>query len=249
VILAIDVSGSMRAVDVEPSRLAAAQAAAKLFVAEQPPKTRIGVVEFSSSAALVQPPTHSRDDLERVIDGLRPHAATAIGSAILVSLKALFPDADVDVKTANLYRQTSSPPSTTPVKPGSYKSAAVILLTDGQNSAGPDPVSAARLAAERGLRIYTVGFGTENGEISWGGGVSMRVGLDEPQLRKIAELTGAEYFRAASAAELKNVYRSLSTTAILEKRSTEITAIFCAAGVLALVMAGLLSLLWFNRLA
>jgi Ca-activated chloride channel family protein len=247
VILAIDVSGSMRAVDVEPNRLAAAQAAARLFIGEQPADTRIGVVEFSSTAALVQAPTHSREDLERTIDRLRPQGATAIGSAILVAFKTLFPDVEVDVQSSNLYRPTSPPP-TRPVQPGSYKSAAVILLTDGQNSAGPDPLAAAQLASERGLRVYTVGFGTENGELSWDGGPPMRVALDEPTLRKIAELTGADYFHAGSAAELKNVYRNLNATSILERKSTEITAIFCAAAVLVLMMAWLLSQLWFNRL-
>jgi Ca-activated chloride channel family protein len=246
VILAIDVSGSMRAVDMEPNRLAAAQAAARVFIAEQPAETRIGVVEFSSTAALVQAPTRSREDLERTIDGLRPQGATAIGSAILVAFKTLFPDAEVDLQSSNLYRPAGLPPST--VQPGSYKSAAVILLTDGQNSAGPDPVAAARMAAERGLRVYTVGFGTQNGEISWGGGPPMRVAVDEPTLRKIAALTGADYFHAGSAAELKDVYRNLNAKSILESKSTEITAIFCAAAVLALMMAWLLSQLWFNRL-
>jgi Ca-activated chloride channel family protein len=246
VILAIDVSGSMRADDVEPTRLAAAQAAAKSFIAEQPGTTRIGIVEFSSAAALVQAPTRSREDLERTIDGLRTQAATAIGSAILVSFKALFPDAELDLQSSNLYRRTGVPAKA--VEPGSYKSAAVILLTDGQNSAGPDPLEAARMAAERGLRVYTVGFGTENGEIRWDGGASMRVALDEATLRRIADLTGAGYFHAASASELKEVYRNLNSSSILEKKATEITAIFCAAAALTLLAASALSLLWFNRL-
>jgi Ca-activated chloride channel family protein len=247
VILAIDISGSMRATDMEPTRLEAAQAAARLFIAEQPADTRIGVVEFSSTAALVQAPTRSREDLQRTIDRLRAEGATAIGSAILISFKTLFPDAEVDLQSSNLYRRTKPPP-TGAVPPGSYKSAAVILLTDGQNSAGPDPLEAARLAAERGLRVYTVGFGTEHGEISWGGGPPMRVALDEPTLRKIAGITGAEYFHAGSAAELKDVYRNLNATSILERKSTEITAIFCAAAMLALMTAWLLSLLWFHRM-
>jgi Ca-activated chloride channel family protein len=247
VILAIDVSGSMRATDVEPTRLAAAQAAAKLFIAEQPVGTRIGIVEFSGSAALVQLPTHRREHLERTVDGLRPQGATAIGSAILTSYKALFPEAEVDLQSSNLYRRAGAPAK--PVPPGSYKSAAVILLTDGQNSAGPDPIEAARMAAERGLRVYTVGFGTENGQISWDGGGAMRVALDEPTLRRIAELTGGAYFHAGSAAELKDVYRNLNSKSILEKKSTEITAVFCAAALLALVLAWLCSLMWFHRLA
>jgi Ca-activated chloride channel family protein len=247
VILAIDVSGSMRAEDVQPNRLAAAQAAAKSFIAEQPPGTRIGIVAFSAAAALVQAPTRSREELERTIDGLRPEGATALGSAILVSLKALFPKLEVDLQSANRYRRQNPQPGA--VQPGFYKSAAVIVLADGQNSAGPDPLEAARMAAGHGLRIYTVGFGTENGEISWDGGASMRVALDEGTLRTIAELTGAGYFRAGSASELKDVYRALNSRSILEKKSTEITALFCAAAALTLMLASLLSLLWFNRLA
>ena len=246
VVLAIDVSGSMRADDVQPTRLAAAQAAAKSFIAEQPAGTRIGIVEFSSTAALVQPPTRSREDLERTIDALRPQTATALGSAILVALKTVFPDAQVDLQSNNRYRRVDAPRSS--VQPGSFKSAAVILLTDGQNSTGPDPVEAAQLAAARGLRVYTVGFGTENGEIRWDGGASMRVALDEPTLHRIAELTGAEYLHAASASELKEVYRNLNSRSILEKKPAEITAIFCAAAALAVVLAGLLSLLWGWRL-
>jgi Ca-activated chloride channel homolog len=245
VVLAIDVSGSMRADDVYPSRLAAAQAAAKSFIAEQPAGTRIGVVEFSASAALVQPPTRSREDLERTIDALQPQSATALGSAILVALKTVFPEAEVDLQSANLRRRPNAAPST--VQPGSFKSAAVILLTDGQNSAGPDPMEAARMAAERGLRVYTVGFGTENGEIRWDAGASMRVSLDEATLRGIAELTGAEYLRAASASELREVYRSLNASSILEKKSTEITAFFCAFAAVMLTLASALSLLWFSR--
>jgi Ca-activated chloride channel family protein len=254
VILAIDVSGSMRAQDVEPTRLAAAQAAAKSFIAEQPPGTRIGIVEFSATAALVQAPTANREELERTVDRLRTQGATAIGSAILVSLKALFPDAEVDLLAPNLYRRSgmgrppAKPvPSLRATAPGSYKSAAVILLTDGQNSAGPDPVEAARMAAERGLRIYTVGFGTENGEISWDGGAAMRVALDEPTLQTVAGLTGAQYFHAGSASELRAVYRNLNAGSILETRSTEITAVFAAAAIMVLVAAWLLSLLWFHR--
>jgi Ca-activated chloride channel family protein len=245
VILAIDISGSMRASDVEPNRLAAAQAAAKSFIAEQPASTRIGIVEFSALAALVQPPTRSREELERAIDRLQAQGATALGSAILVALKSVFPDAEVDAQASNLYRRAGAPPNG--MQPGSYKSAAVIVLADGGNSAGPDPLEAARLAAERGLRIYTVGFGTENGEIRWDSGTAMRVSLDEATLRRIAEMTGAEYLRAASASQLKEVYRALNSASILEKKYTEITALFCAAGALMLLLASALSLVWFSR--
>jgi Ca-activated chloride channel homolog len=247
VILAIDVSGSMRASDVAPNRLAAAQAAAKSFIAEQPVATRIGIVAFSSMAALVQAPTRSREELERAVDELRPQGATALGAAILVAVKALFPEAEIDLHASYRHARNEAPQS--PVQAGSFRSAAVIVLADGENSAGPDPIGAARIAAERGLRIYTVGFGTENGEIRWDGGASMRVSIDETTLRRIADLTGGKYFRAAGAAELREVYRSLNARTILEKKHTEITALFCAAAALTLAAAGLLSVLWFGRAA
>jgi Ca-activated chloride channel family protein len=238
VILALDVSGSMRASDVEPTRLEAAQAAARTFVNEQPRSTRIGVVAFAGSAALVQPPTSNRNDVLAAIDQLQLQHATAVGSGLLVSLKAVFPELDFDVKQK---------PELPPVPPGSYTSAAIILLTDGQTTAGPDPVEAARLAAERGVRVFTVGVGTDNGQILTGEGWSMRVRLDEDALKAIADLTRAEYFYAGSAMDLKRVYQSLRSKLVLEKKQTEITAIFSAAAAATVLLSAALSLLWFNR--
>src|SRR6266850_1939930 len=175
VILAIDVSGSMRADDVKPTRLAAAQAAARAFLNDMPGTTRIGIVAFAGSAALVQPPTRNREDVLNAIEQLQLQHATAVGSGILVSLKALFPDQDFEVKSPQMRagfgsaaaggsaRVLGAPakPEPKPVPPGSYKSGVVILLTDGQTTTGPDPVDAARLAAERGVRVFTVGVGTD----------------------------------------------------------------------------------------
>ena len=174
VILAMDVSGSMRATDVEPNRLTAAQAAAKAFVAEQPRTTRIGVVAFAGTAALVQPPTQNREDVLAAIDRFQLQRATAIGSGILVSLKAIFPDVEFDLRSSNP-RSTpaeprgaplaplEAPPGTRPAEAGAARLLqvrAIILLTDGQTTTGPDPIEAARMAAERGVRVYTVGVGT-----------------------------------------------------------------------------------------
>jgi len=238
VILAIDVSGSMRASDVEPSRIEAAQAAARAFVAEQPRGTRIGVVAFAGSAALVQPPTSERSDVLAAIDQLQLQHATAVGSGILVSLKAIFPEQDFEVKGKTDLK---------PVAPGSYASAAIILLTDGQTTVGPDPVDAARLAAERGVRVFTVGVGTDDGQILTGEGWSMRVRLDEEPLKTIADLTRAEYFYAGSAPDLKRVYQSLHSKLVMEKKHTEITAIFSAIAAATVLLSAVLSLLWFNR--
>jgi Ca-activated chloride channel family protein len=238
VILAIDVSGSMRASDVEPTRIEAAQAAARTFVNEQPRSTRIGVVAFASSAALVQPPSANRRDVLSAIDRLQLQHATAVGSAILVSLKAIFPEVDFDVRKK---------PELKPVPPGSYASAAIVLLTDGQTTTGPDPVEAARLAAARGVRVFTVGVGTDNGQILTGEGWSMRVRLDEDALKAIADLTRAEYFYAGTAMDLKKVYQSLRSKLVMEKKETEITALFSAIAAATVLLSAALSLLWFNR--
>ena len=246
VILAIDVSGSMRAADVEPSRIEAAQAAARAFVAEQPRSTRIGIVAFAGSAALVQPPTTNRKDIITAIDQLQLQHATAVGSGILVSLKALFPQDTFEVTPPRL-RNAVSRPDFKPVAPGSYASAAIILLTDGQTTSGPDPVEAARLAAARGVRVFTVGVGTENGQILTGEGWSMRVRLDEEALKTIADLTRAEYFYAGTAMDLKKVYQSLRSKLVMEKKETEITAIFSAVAAATVLLSATLSLLWFNR--
>ena len=265
IILSLDVSGSMRAKDVEPDRITAAQVAAKAFVTEQPRSTRVGIVAFAGTASLVQPPTQNREDLFAAIDRLQLQRATAIGSGILVALKAIFPDVDFDLRASNprlnsaasrLPGSPGSQPGLTrepdkaaakPVPPGSYKSAAIILLSDGQATTGPDPIEAARMAAERGVRVFTVGVGTPNGEILVGEGWSMRVRLDEETLKQIANLTGAEYFYAGTAVDLKKIYQSLNSRFVMEKKETEITAFFAAAGALTVLLAGLLSMLWFNR--
>jgi Ca-activated chloride channel family protein len=263
VILAMDISGSMRATDVQPSRIKAAQAAAREFVSAQPRRTRIGVVAFAGSAALVQAPTSNREDVLGAIERFELQRATAIGSGILMSLKAIFPEMDIDLRSLNPRRDRGGEslrgtsldapreparPAFTPVPPGSYTAAVVILLTDGQSNVGPDPVEAARMAAERGVRIFTVGVGTTEGETLRFEGWSMRVRLDEETLKTIADLTRGEYFYASNAADLNTIYQTLTSRLVMEKQETEITAIFAgAAAVLAILAAGL-SVLWFSRL-
>jgi Ca-activated chloride channel family protein len=260
IILAMDVSGSMRAADVHPNRIVASQNAAKQFIAELPRDVRVGVVAFAGTAQLVQPPTHSREDVAAAIDRFQLQRATAIGSAIVISLATIFPDAGIDLSQVN--GQHNMPRALQPdnvrgkaelefkpVPPGSYTSAAIILLTDGQRTTGPDPIDAAKMAAERGVKVFTVGFGTKDGEIIGFEGWSMRVRLDEETLKNIANITLAEYFYAGSAADLKKVYEALNTKLVLEKKETEITALFAAAaGMIALLGAGL-SVWWFGRVA
>jgi Ca-activated chloride channel family protein len=259
VILAMDVSGSMRATDVKPSRIAAAQEAARAFVAEQPKSTRIGVVSFAATASVVQSPTHSREDILAAIDRFQLQRGTAVGSGILVSLKMLFPDIEFDLRSFNPRpRDTRSAPldparvpdkaPPKPVAPGSYTSAAIILLTDGQTTTGPDPLESARIAAERGVPVYTVGIGTQGGEILGAEGWSMRVRLDEESLKTIANLTRAEYFYAGTATDLQKIYKNLNTKLFFEQKESEVTALFAAAAAVLALLSGLLSLLWFNRI-
>lgn len=258
IILAMDVSGSMRATDVEPNRISAAQAAAKAFVAEQPSYVRIGVVSFAATASLVQPPTHNRDDIIAAIDRFQLQRGTAIGSGIIVSLATIFPDAGIDVSSL-IYREVrrgvpleetrkADKPAFNPVPPGSYTSAAIILLTDGQRTTGPSSIEAAQMAADRGVRVFTVGFGTTSGETMGFEGWSMRVRLDEGTLKAIANMTHGEYFYAGSATDLKKVYQSLNSRLVMEKKATEIGALFSAAAAIIVLVSALLSLLWFSRI-
>ncbi len=242
IVLAMDVSGSMKADDVKPNRLAAAQAAARAFVNETPLSTRIGVVTFAGSAALVQPPTHNRPDALAAIGNFQLQDATAMGSGILVSLKAIFPEQDFDPTDLKKARALK------PAAPGSYASAAIIVLTDGQTTTGPDPVEAAKIAAERGVRVFTVGVGTQEGQILSGEGWSIRVRLDEEPLKQIAALTRAEYFFAGSAPDLQRVYESLTSRLVMERRQTEVTAIFSAIAMAMVLLSATLSLLWFSRI-
>src|SRR4051794_36809322 len=246
-ILAMDVSGSMRATDVEPNRLVAAQNAAKTFIGQQPDSVRIGIVAFAGSATVAQAPTRNKEDLYAAIDRFQLQRATAIGSAIIVSLATLFPDGGYDVASFSFEKKKPPPPNFKPVPPGSYGSAVIILLTDGQRTTGPDSVQAARLAADRGVRIFTVGVGTPEGKVVGFDGWSMHVRLDEDTLRAIADLTRGEYFYAGNALDLKTIYQTMNTRLVMETKKTEISAFFAAAGAVLVLLAALLSLAWFNR--
>ncbi|WP_280152540.1 VWA domain-containing protein [Piscinibacter sp. XHJ-5] len=253
IVLAMDVSGSMRATDVHPNRLVASQEAAKAFIKDLPRTVRVGIVSFAGTAAVVQPPTQSREDLFAAIDRFQLQRATAIGSGIVLSLATLFPDAGIDLSQITGARSMPLGPNDSkkkeapPVPPGSYNSGAIILLTDGQRTTGPDPMDAAKMAADRGVKVYTVGIGTKEGETIGFEGWSMRVRLDEDTLKGIANLTRAEYFYAGTAGDLKKVYESLSTRLVVERKETEISALFAAVAAGLVVIAAGLSVAWFGR--
>ncbi len=251
IILAIDVSLSMRATDVKPHRLGAAQAAAKAFLREIPPDVRIGIVSFAGTASLVQRPTNNREDLVAAVDRLQLDRQTSLGSGIVVALATLFPDHGIDLEEMVLGarqpggRREKAPQKPakafTPVPPGSNASAAIVLLTDGRRTTGPDPLETARMAAERGTRIFTVGLGSAEGGSAMFEGYSIYMMFDEETLKSIAEITRAEYFPASSADELTRVYESLSARLVLEKERTEITALFAAAAAALLAATAVLA--------
>ncbi|WP_119353119.1 VWA domain-containing protein [Azohydromonas sediminis] len=255
IILAMDVSGSMRATDVQPSRLEAMQAAGKAFLTDLPRSVRVGVVSFAGTAAIVQPPTFSREDVVAAIDRFQLQRATAIGSGLILSLAAMFPDAGIDLSQITGQRNMPAPLGAepkaqkefTPVEPGSYASGAIILLTDGQRTTGPDPIEAAQMAAQRGVKVYTVGIGTKEGDTIGFEGWTMRVRLDEDTLKQIAQITRAEYFYAGTAEDLKKVYEGLSSRMVMEKKETEVSGLFAALGALLTLLAAGLSIVWFNR--
>ena len=259
IMLAMDVSGSMRATDVLPSRIVAAQNAAKAFLADLPRGVKVGIVAFAGSAQVAQIPTLNREDLVSAIDRFQLQRGTAIGNGLVLSLATLFPDAGIDLASMAYGRERTRGVSIdqpakedkkpfVPVAPGSYTSGAIILLTDGQRTTGVDSLEAAKMAADRGVRVYTVGVGTVTGETIGFEGWSMRVKLDEETLKAIAAKTQADYFYAGTAADLKKVYETLSSRLTVEKKETEISGLLAlAAAVLAVVSAGL-SMLWFNRI-
>jgi Ca-activated chloride channel homolog len=261
VILAVDVSLSMSAADVDPNRITAAKVAAKAFVDESPAFARIGLVAFGGSASLVQPPTDNREELLAAIDRFQLQRATATGSALYVALAALLPDAGIDLDTL-LWRGPSTrdparrldakskakeEKAKPPVRPGSFTSGVIILMSDGRRTTGPDPLEAAKLAADHGVRVFTVGFGTAAGTLIGGEGWSAYVRLDEEALKAVADITRGAYFHAATAAELKTVYQSLNAQLVLEKKDTEITSLFASVAAVLMLASLALSVLWFNR--
>lgn len=258
VILAIDVSRSMRATDIAPSRLEAAEAAALSFVQSQTTTTQIGIVAFAGFAEMIQPPTTDQESLELAITSLTTGRGTAVGSGLLEAIDVI---SQIDPSVPPTVRDDSVGPPPAPVPKGAYAPAIVVVLTDGVSTTGPPPLDAAQQALDRGLRVYTIGFGTENGGIPFGGpsrdlqggGGSgggggnfggFRRGIDEDTLREIADMTGGEYYSAESANELQTVLQDLPTSLIMRTELTELSVFFTAAGALLAALAIGLALLW-----
>lgn len=268
VILAIDVSRSMLARDMPPNRITAAQAAVKDFVETIPRNIRVGIVSFAGAAAVVQTPTTVREELMDAVDRFELQRGTATGAGLLLALSQLLPDANIDVESGifdkGFSRQTGEASSLEGrrqakknaakeviiVPPGSYTGGTIVLLSDGRRTTGPDPLDVGKLAADKGVRVYTVGFGTKEGaEIPGAEGYSWYARLDEDALKGVAAMTGAEYFHASNPEDLKKVYANLNSKFSLEAKETEVSALLSALMVLLIVASGALSMRWFHRTA
>lgn len=252
IMLAMDISGSMRATDLAPNRLAAAQSAARSFVEVLPADTRVGVVAFAATAALVQAPTRSHEDVLAAIERFQLQRGTAVGSGLVLALATLLPEAGIDlsllVEDGEPAPKAADGPAPAPVQPGSYNYGAIVLLTDGERTTGPTVDAAAKLAAGHGVRVYTVGVGTADGGVVGYEGWSMRVRLDEASLKAIADTTRGDYFQAADAEQLRRIYRKLGSRLTLQEKHTEVSALFAAGGAVLMLLAALLSMLWFRRI-
>lgn len=269
IILALDTSRSMCATDVFPNRLTVAQEAALAFIEDQPSGTQIGIVAFAGFAEIVVSPTRDKEQLQEAIRSFTTSLGTTIGSATLKSIDAI---AAINPAVAPSDYILEVEADETPATEKIYQPDIIVLLTDGANSQGPNPLDAAKQAADRGIRVYTIGFGTSDpgqmicsqqqmgsdtfsgrfggfgGGFGGGGGGNFRrfVVIDETTLRTVADMTGGTYFRAENADQLLDVFLNLPTQIVLQKESLEISVLFSILGALFVIAAVTLSLLW-NR--
>jgi Ca-activated chloride channel homolog len=238
----------------------AAQEAAKAFLGAAPPNVEVGLVTFAGTAQVAQQATVDRPSLVAAIDAIQMQYGTAIGSAIVVSLAELFPGQGIDVgemtfgprRSARSLGEKATKPPLQPVNPvaaGSYTSAAIILLSDGRRTTGVDTLAAAKMAADRGVRIHVIGLGTVDGHAMMGEGMAIYLQLDEPTLRQVAQMTGGEYHHAGTAEALRSVYQNLGSTLQLSRRQTELTALLALLAALLLAAGAGLSVGWFGRVA
>lgn len=249
VILVVDVSGSMAADDLAPSRLEAAKAAARAFVERQPPTVRVGVVAFSDGGLAVQTPTASRPEILEAIERLQPQRGTSLGEGMRAALITIAADAAAaGGPTAAPQPDPQGPDDPAEAPPAQYPSAAIVLLSDGENNARPEPLELALAAAELGVRIYTVGMGSAAGVTLELEGFSVHTRLDEAALQQIAQLTGGAYIPAEASLGLSALYDQLATALVVRAEPTEITAPLAGAALLLLLAGGLCSFVWFNRL-
>ncbi len=241
VILAFDVSGSMEAGDLEPTRIEAAKAAARTFVENQPPTILIGVVAFSGGGVVVQPPTADQAAVLATIDRLDPEGATSLGQGIFSSLRAIAGEAIV-------LEEAAVEEGIEAEQIGYFPSAVVVLLTDGENTGPPDPLEVAQAAAEAGVRIYPIGLGSPEGAVVEIDGFKILTQLNETTLQKIAGLTNGAYYKAEDEESLQEIYETIDLRLTVREEPVEVTSIVAGISMLLFLSGGALSLFWFGRI-
>ena len=246
VILAFDVSGSMAANDMQPTRMEAAKAVARDFVQRQPSTVQIGVVAFSDGGLAVQAPTNDQQAILAAINRITPQRGTSLGQGILAALNAVNADTEQEPRRYSNLPATPTP-SPTPVPAGTNTSTTIVMLTDGENTAPPNPLAAAQAAADRGVRIYTVGIGSAAGTTLRVNGFTVHTQLDEATLQQIAQITKGAYYNAENEQDLRTIYDNLDLQLVIKPEETEITALLAGVGMLVLMIGSTCSLLWFSR--
>ncbi len=249
VILAFDISGSMAAEDMQPTRMEAAKAAAREFILRQPASVQIGIVAFSDSGLQVQVPTNDQAELLATINRLAPARGTSLANGIGVALDTIAAQGQETQYYSGSADSTPEPmPTPTPVPKGVFKAASIVLLTDGENTVQPDPMLAAQLAADRGVRIHTIGIGSPAGADLKVEGFTIHTQLDEATLQAISQLTSGSYYNAQTEQDLRTVYETLGTELVVKPEETEVTALFAGASLIVMLIGGALTLVWFSRL-
>jgi Ca-activated chloride channel family protein len=240
VILAFDVSNSMRADDLEPTRIDSAKAAATTFVERQPSSIRIGVVAFGDGAITALQPTNVKEDAIAAIKRLSVGGGTSLGQGLHTALGAIA-GKPLKIDRAALERDDGA------VNIGFFGSSAIVLLSDGENTSRLDPLRLAEVASTAGVRIHAIGVGTKEGTVLEIEGFSVATALDEGLLTEIAEVTDGSYEHAGDAAALAGIYESIDLEFKRVDEQREVTALFAAAGALLLALGSALSIVWFGR--
>ncbi|MDT8304409.1 MAG: VWA domain-containing protein [Anaerolineae bacterium] len=244
VVLAFDVSNSMLADDLEPTRIEAAKEAARAFVESQPSTILIGVVAFSNGALIVQPPTNRQAEVLTAIDRITPQGATSLGQGIFTSLNAI---AGKPIGQDETLPVDGVPEDLPPIEIDDYSSAVIILLTDGENTSAPDPLDVAQLAADAGVRIYPVGIGSVEGAVLELDGFHVLTRLDKAVLEGIAAVTNGAYYHAEDAATLRDIYQTIDLQMTIEGEMMEATSVLAGVGAFFFLLGGGLSMVWFGR--
>jgi Ca-activated chloride channel family protein len=245
VILAFDVSNSMLANDLEPSRIEAAKEAARAFVANQPSTVQVGVVAFGNGGLVVQPPTNAQGDILAAIERISPQGGTSLGQGIFTALNAIAGEAiAVDAVAPGDDDLAQEMPS---FSIDDYSSAVIMLLTDGENTSAPEPLDVAQLAAEAGVRVYPVGIGSAAGTVLEVDGFNVVTQLDEAALQAIADVTNGSYYRASDATSLQDIYQKVDLQMTIKGEKMEVTSILATIGAFFFLLAAVLSMAWFGR--